>query len=78
VCGASTGSCRGCGSGRSSPEAGHTDIAGARAQIHEFRGIPKFVPPGPGFDVRGKLRGKTIFEIPITSEVPFVAAVEVG
>ena len=36
------------------------------------------MPPGPGFDARRELHGKTIFEIPITSEVPFVAAVERG
>ena len=46
----------GCGGGRSSPEVGHADVAGARAQIDEFRGIPRFVPPGPGFDARRKLR----------------------
>jgi ribose transport system substrate-binding protein len=68
----------GCGGGRSSPKVGHADVAGARAQIDEFRGIPKFVAPGPGFDARRRLHGKTIFEIPITSEVPFVTAVERG
>jgi ribose transport system substrate-binding protein len=58
--------------------AGSADVAGARRQIDEFRGIPKFTSPGPAFDAKSKLRGKTIFEIPITSEVPFVAAVERG
>jgi ribose transport system substrate-binding protein len=68
-----------CGSDRSSRDVNRrADIAGARAQIGKFRAIPKFVPPGPGFDARRKLHGKTIFEIPITSEVPFVAAVERG
>jgi len=68
-----------CGSGGSSQDVtGVVDVAGARAQIEAFRGIPKFVPPGPAFDARRKLRGKMIFEIPITSEVPFVAAVERG
>lgn len=68
-----------CGSDRSSQRVtGHADVAGARAQIEKFRGIPEFVPPGPEFDAGRKLRGKTIFEIPITSEVPFVAAVERG
>jgi ribose transport system substrate-binding protein len=68
-----------CGGGHSPQKTtGRADIAGARAQIEEFRGIPRFVPPGPGFDASRKLRGKRIFEIPITSEVPFVAAVERG
>jgi ribose transport system substrate-binding protein len=68
-----------CSGGSVSPDVnGHADVAGAKAQIEAFRGIPRFVPPGPGFDARRMLRGKTIFEIPITSEVPFVAAVERG
>jgi len=54
------------------------DVAGAGRQIAKFVAIPQFVPPGPSFDAVGKLRGKRIFEIPITSEVPFVAAVERG
>jgi ribose transport system substrate-binding protein len=66
------------GSGSSQNVNGQADVAHARAQIERLRAIPKFVPPGPGFDAKRKLRGKTIFEIPITSEVPFVAAVEHG
>jgi ribose transport system substrate-binding protein len=54
------------------------DVAGAAAQIEEYRAIPEFVPPGPPFDAAGEVRGKTIFEIPITSEVPFITAVEEG
>jgi ribose transport system substrate-binding protein len=50
----------------------------ARAELDRFRALPRFVPPGPGFDARRALRGKRLFEIPITSEVPFVAAVEKG
>jgi len=54
------------------------DVAGAGRQIAKFVGIPRFVPPGPSFNAVGKLRGKRIVEIPITSEVPFVASVERG
>ena len=54
------------------------DVAGARAQIDRYRELPEFRHPGPGFDARAALRGKRVFEIPITSEVPFVAAVEQG
>ena len=50
----------------------------ARAELDRFRGLPRFEPPGPAFDARSALRGKRLFEIPITSEVPFVAAVEQG
>ena len=48
------------------------------AQIDRFRAMPAFVAPGPAFDAVSRLRGKTVFEIPITSEVPFIAAVEGG
>jgi hypothetical protein len=68
-----------CGSGRPKPAPNrHGDVSGARAQIGLFKGIPKFAPPGPGFDASRKLQNETIFEIPITSEVPFVTAVERG
>jgi ribose transport system substrate-binding protein len=50
----------------------------ARAQLDRDRSIPRFRAPGPAFDARRALRGKRLFEIPITSEVPFVAAVEQG
>jgi ribose transport system substrate-binding protein len=36
------------------------------------------VASGPAFDAERELRGKLLFEIPITSEVPFVSAVEQG
>lgn len=53
-------------------------LAAVSARIERFKGIPEFVPPGPAFDAKRELRGKTIVEIPITSEVPFIAAVEEG
>jgi ribose transport system substrate-binding protein len=56
---------------------GQADVAGAERQIDRFRGLPRFTPPGPSFDTE-ELRGRRIFEIPITSEVPFVTAFEQG
>jgi ribose transport system substrate-binding protein len=53
-------------------------VAGARRQIEAFRRIPTFVAPGAAFDAADRVRGKSIFEIPITSEVPFISAVERG
>ena len=50
----------------------------ARERLERFRQLPRFRPPGPPFDARRAVRGKRIFEIPITSEVPFVTAVERG
>jgi ribose transport system substrate-binding protein len=69
-----------CGGGEDTADDRETraDLAGARAVIREYMAIPKFVPPGPPFDAVRHVRGKTVFEIPITSEVPFITAVEEG
>jgi ribose transport system substrate-binding protein len=61
-----------------SGKASAAQLDAAKAWIDRFRAVPGFVPPGPAFDAVSRLRGKTIFEIPITSEVPFIAAVEAG
>jgi ribose transport system substrate-binding protein len=53
-------------------------VEAARQRLERFRELPRFRPPGPAFDARRAVRGKRIFEIPITSEVPFVTAVEKG
>jgi ribose transport system substrate-binding protein len=57
---------------------GEAGVAGAREQLERFMSLPQFRPPGPAFDAAEDLRGKKIFEIPITSEVPFVTAFEEG
>ena len=64
--------------GRSTDNANAAHVAAAMAQISRARRVPEFVAPGAAFDAPARLRGKTIFEIPITSEVPFIAAVEGG
>lgn len=56
---------------------GAADAAGAAAAIARYEGVPAFTPPGPPIDP-APLRGARIVEIPITSEVPFIAAVEEG
>lgn len=58
--------------------ASEAEVGAAQAVIDEYKRIPTFVPPGPPFDAAGAARGKTVFEIPITSEVPFITAVEEG
>lgn len=54
------------------------DMVGAAARLERYRALPTFVAPGPPFDAVGAMTGKTVFEIPITSEVPFITAVEEG
>jgi ribose transport system substrate-binding protein len=46
-----------------------------RAQIQKYMALPKFIPPGPAFDTK-KVRGKTIFSIPVSSANPFTANIE--
>ncbi len=41
-------------------------------QIQKFSSIPAFSPPGPSFDVKS-LAGKTIFNVPQTETIPFLA-----
>jgi ribose transport system substrate-binding protein len=58
--------------------ASEAEVGAAQAVIDDYKRIPEFVPPGPPFDAVGAARGKTVFEIPITSEVQFITAVEEG
>jgi ribose transport system substrate-binding protein len=47
-------------------------VAAAQAQITVSEKIPVFTAPGPAFDA-SKAKGKTIFEIPVASYLPFIA-----
>jgi ribose transport system substrate-binding protein len=68
-----------CGSAAGvAPRTSAVDVAGARAALLRYERLPRFVAPGPAFDAVAAARGKTVFEIPITSEVPFITAVEQG
>lgn len=58
-----------------SPLAAGTQLDGARANLSKYKAVPKFVPPGPAFDARARARGKTLFIIPASSQVPFVATI---
>ena len=51
------------------------NLAYARAQIQAFSAIPKFIPPGPAFST-AKARGKTVFNIPFSSSIPFVITID--
>jgi ribose transport system substrate-binding protein len=51
------------------------DLAYVKAQIAKAKAIPKFVVPGPAFDAK-KAAGKTVFNIPIASTIPFVNTID--
>ena len=52
-----------------------SDVAGAKANLDKYRALPQFTAPGPAFDAKAKAGGKTLFVIPASSQVPFVATI---
>jgi ribose transport system substrate-binding protein len=76
ICGAAA---LGAGCGSSSEEktsvagakaSGSSAVAGLKTLIEERKQTPKFAAPGPAFDA-SKAKGKTIFNIPLNSSLPF-------
>ena len=51
-------------------------VAYAQKQIALFKRVPQFAAPGAPFDARAATKGKTIWSIPSTSAVPFVANIQ--
>ena len=47
-----------------------------QSQIDEYKKLPQFTPPGPAFDAKKLMAGKTIISIPSSSAVPFVENIE--
>ena len=45
-------------------------------QLEPFRHKPSFSAPGPAFDAKKCMAGKSIFSIPVTSAVPFITNIE--
>ncbi len=50
-------------------------VAVARANIDAYSGIPEFVAPGPAFDARACMQGKSIMTVPASSAIPFVKTI---
>lgn len=50
-------------------------FGGAAANLTKNKKVPAFVPPGPAFNAKAKAGGKTLFVIPSSSQVPFVATI---
>jgi len=50
-------------------------IAHAKAALAAAAGVPKFTLKAKSFDI-SKIKGKTIFNIPVTSAVPYVVSVD--
>jgi len=52
-----------------------SNLAAVRAHLAQFQKVPSFTPPGPAIDV-SSLKGKTIYSIPQTAAIPFLATTE--
>ena len=52
------------------------DLAYFENQLKPFQQKPEFVAPGPPFDARACMKGKSIFSIPVSSANPFTANIE--
>lgn len=49
------------------------DLTAVQQRVDEHLKVPRFDPPGPAFDASAAA-GKSIFEIPLSSSIPFIAA----
>ena len=47
-----------------------------QAQLKPFFDKPSFIAPGPAFDAKACMAGKSIFSIPVSSANPFTANIE--
>jgi ribose transport system substrate-binding protein len=54
---------------------GGSAVAGARDNLDKYRAVPKYTDPGPKFDAKKVAGGKTLFLIPASSQIPFVATI---
>jgi ribose transport system substrate-binding protein len=52
------------------------DLSYFQQQVDPYLQKPKFVAPGPAFDARACMKGKTILSIPVSSANPFTANIE--
>ena len=80
ACGSSSSSSSSSSSGSSggsttSASSGNSSVAYAKQQIAAASAIPTFKLKAPSFDMT-KIKGKVIFNIPVSSAVPYVVSVD--
>ena len=63
-------------SGSSASAASQPGLADARAQITSHQAVPGFTPPGPAFDARKGMTGKSIFSIGIGTQDQFIQVIQ--
>src|SRR5690606_1913889 len=47
------------------------DLEYFKSQLEPYRNKPEFIAPGPAFDAKSCMQGKTIMTIPVTTANPF-------
>jgi ribose transport system substrate-binding protein len=57
---------------------GSADLDYVSKEIEAYRSLPKFVAPGPAFDARTSMKGKSILSLPVSSANPFTSVIEQG
>ena len=62
---------------KSAATASSVDVAGAKAEVNKYLGAPTFDPMAPPFDA-SKAKGKLVFDIPISSALPFISSIDGG
>lgn len=48
----------------------------SREQIAQYQQLPEFIAPGPPFDARACMEGKSILSIPVSNAIPFAQSIE--
>lgn len=54
---------------------GRSGVEASQANLEKYRAVPRFTPPGPEFDAKDAAGGTTLFVIPSSSQIPFVATI---
>ena len=49
-------------------------LADAQAVLDQYLKVPEFISPGPAFDARKAVAGKTVFSLPSALQIPFIQA----
>jgi ribose transport system substrate-binding protein len=75
--GGSSGTGTASGSSTAAPDAS-AGVEAARAELAKFQAVPEFTAPGPAFDARQAVEGKTLMSIPASSSIPFVQVLQDG
>ncbi len=54
---------------------GRSGVEASQANLEKYRAVPSFTPPGPELNAKDAAGGKTLFVIPASSQIPFVATI---